>query len=217
MSFVSPPTDNLYKFIAITGLLLFLFCLYTVHESNKSLVMEGKAERFALHYTYTKDSLTYLSLENRHNRKDSVRKSLIAANRSDSNSIQEIADLTNEIIKLESEMIDSVKHYQLKAIDGMAKSQATLVAEAYGRDEQKKEMSLYTVLGTLGGCIWIYGFLLWYRTTQRYQDHIIWKDALSKDWTPEAKNPAFSDKILTRALIFTIAVVVAVLLLIVIL
>ena len=53
MNFISLPTVSLYKFMTITGLLLYLFCFYK-YESKAIEIEKTRAEE---NYTFTKDTL----------------------------------------------------------------------------------------------------------------------------------------------------------------
>lgn len=45
MDTLKPPTDNLYKFLAITGIVLVAFCLYTKRQARKDLLVRVEAFR----------------------------------------------------------------------------------------------------------------------------------------------------------------------------
>lgn len=164
MNIPNPPTDNLYKFISISGLLIFLVSFIFPRYLNKEYVLlygEIKGELRSMENEIE-------SLDNSIVSDDSIRAQipLLLLHPSLPNLFQKL--LSDELYKsknLRKEMRDLVKKWE--------------TSEAlYSEIENWRKIGYYGI-----GCgliLMIIGFALWYLRLQKYQDMILKNEALTK-------------------------------------
>ncbi|QNN24322.1 hypothetical protein HED60_19280 [Planctomycetales bacterium ZRK34] len=153
-----PPTDNLYKFIAIFGIVLVVSSVALYVTSRKTAV-EGQIEALRQIVDVT-EALREMVLEI---------ENTTALEESDKDDGQDVKvemsmKLTRNIIDVEMNLIESYWTKERFAISDFSRG------------------SLVAIFGfAIGIIVTFYGFCLWYLKTQRYQDSILRKQAESAD------------------------------------
>ena len=148
------PTDNLYKFISISGLVCFIF--FNFDMTKKTEALSSKVEVWRLENSV-------LTAQNKNLEKDIDRFSVTLANAKkngvDSDYVKEL-DQTWES-----------QHARLAEIN-ITKAKLDLTADLIreGLEEVKRIYMLYRFLGSLSFGLFTLGLFLWYRKTQRYLD-----------------------------------------------
>ncbi len=160
MNLPNLPTDNLYKFLAITGLILILISVIypemETHEIDRML-KETKTELNIL-----KREEEYLNLE---------RRLLLEDNQAQTNtrSIQKSEDINRRRLELERKLMEIEK----KRIQMFGQiDQITLLI-----NRLRLIFRFSTVGLILGIILTIAGFYFWYIKVQRYQDMMIKKES----------------------------------------
>ena len=147
------PTDNLYKFMALSGLILIIlsavFPLWLLHN-------------IGLEHIEIKKELDLLDIEERYLREEQeeAREGLKALP-------------PNKKIEARRSIDEKAKDYSKKLMQtkGNFEKMKYLVSEA-------KKLKIFSCIGAGVGAIVTYcGFLLWYRRLQKYQDQIIKSEA----------------------------------------
>jgi len=160
------PTDNLYKFIAISGLLLIFLStvlpLWLIHNMELELI-ETEEER---------DFISY-ELEILNNEIKLLEKQEEFLQALSSNTKRDLTKLNNketkDIGKAEQKTIDIRKELMKSKIK--SEKLSYLVSEI-------TKLKLVIFIGNFIGIMFTsYGFSLWYRRLQKYQDEIIKNEA----------------------------------------
>ena len=180
-SIPSIPTDNLYKFIAIFGLLIFLFSLYislTILPEKQSELTKMHSDIIRLNYDFQDDTLNFNFL----NRMTRIVKK--------SQELDSLYFLMNQysikLISINSEQINT------KANLGTINSNISSISKT----------SFW--LRHLGMTMMFIGFSLWFYNYQIYQDLLVRKEFNdeNKNWRIELRNKATSVGLLV-AFLFT--------------
>ncbi|NWE12783.1 hypothetical protein [Pseudomonas yamanorum] len=152
------PTDNLYKFFAIAGMLCFVFFFFDLNrrsdelESNIDKLTVQQAEFLA----------TLEGLEETADRTQKEIKGLIARKPS----VKELVDAQAKL-GVFKESIQS-KFFELKIVNAKLNANIDLVKGYY--DKLKRLMEFYKLLQNISLVISFVGVFLWYFKTQRYLD-----------------------------------------------
>lgn len=153
MDLPNPPTDNLYKFFAISGLIIIIFCLVVpvwYLKEAQSRIMELQTEIDIL-----KIELRYLEIEVKAETGNKTLENLTLA-------------------ELKPETREKYKQWDIKdaTIRGKIENEKWLVHFIEG-------LLLFTVVGVgIGIYIMRHRFLFWYDRLQIFQDVIIENEAL---------------------------------------
>lgn len=186
---LKPPTDNLYKFAAIFGLVLivvgFVFPPWVFYRSSleylKSLAGEDELnayKKFADERSRTLDARTQQArdeLDQIQKQRDSLQTNTITS--SETERLESaIRDAKKQLEILEDASQESTLNLELKT--AQAKQQRT-----FSTNESRNArflMYLGWSLAAIGGLFSIVGFGLWYWNVQRHLDYILQKEAKSK-------------------------------------
>lgn len=186
---LKPPTDNLYKFAAIFGLVLivvgFVFPPWVFYRSSleylKSLAGEDELnayKKFADERSRTLDARTQQArdeLDQIQKQRDSLQTNTITS--SETERLESaIRDAKKQLEILEDASQESTLNLELKT--AQAKQQRTFSAN----ESRNARILMYLgwSLAAIGGLFSIVGFGLWYLNVQRHLDHILQKEAKSK-------------------------------------
>jgi valyl-tRNA synthetase len=187
MNLITPPTDNLYKFIAITGLILILLSIILPFVKEEELSIKMQQDKTSGEVLKAKGK--YL-----HEQNERLQKSNEMLIESINKHIKQIDDLlklkkisSSEVLLQEvkdgtNELQNSLKKYD-ESINGI-QSQLESVIEQKGNTElllylakQLSTVKLISKIGiVLGLLLTIVGFWLWYTRLQVFQDKSIRKE-----------------------------------------
>ncbi len=177
------PTDNLYKFLAISGIVLFLVAVFypeyrrteirdeiTLYNSeiNKLSIEKSKAK---MKLDEIKNELDELEA-NIEIKKSTVNDSVISRVRVLSGK-KEIVDLSHKIDRLVYEWKDINREIELKSIEINTKSKLI--------DDKNSDVKVFddaaNILGPFSVLVMTLGFILWYEKTQKLQDKVLAEQA----------------------------------------
>lgn len=171
------PTDNLYKFLTTLGVAIFLFSFWTVSENTKLAITNTKvyslvSERLDSEYQELIEMIN--SLENDHN--DLLSQLEAAKKTSPTKEELEKLNMDREVVLRQLEQVKR----QFKVVLENLK----LVHEKQEAASASLENSQFTLaaykFGYFGGMVMaLAGFFLWYHKHQKYQDHIVKRQALN--------------------------------------
>jgi len=165
----NPPTDSLYKFCAIAGLVVVLISVYLPERMVEEF--ESKASVFILELRKAKVELEFQSKELDSLNKDltSLRQSLMQ--KQANKSVQEKSiERTNQAA---SAIRQTSKTVELKNAEIM-----TTEEEIKRLGERTRSAVRVGAIGwILGGILAVYGFTNWYRKIQVHQDALIKRQA----------------------------------------
>jgi len=157
MDILKIPTDNLYKFMAVSGLVLFLGCGYLAYLYQQNLDKE-----WILHEVRTRNleaSISRLSNEASFPTSASDITDLFST-------INNSPEKAREIFKKKDQALQDLKDKELqKTFEDNLKP----YLEKEAKDTQRLITSLWFI-AIVGGIISTVGFLLWYLFVQRYMD-----------------------------------------------
>lgn len=157
MDMLKIPTDNLYKFLAVTGLVLFLGCGYLAYLYQQNIDKE-----LMLHEVKIKNldaSISRLSKEASFPTSSSEIVSLF-------DTINNSPEKAREIFKKKDQALQDLKDEELQKI---FEDNLKPYIEREIKDVQKLTSALWFI-AIAGGIVSIIGFLLWYLFVQRYMD-----------------------------------------------
>ena len=156
---IQPPTDNLYKFIAIAGIVMFAGPWFIVLPEYRALQtrryeLDRQVAVLEEEVDYAKERIPRLEARIEQLLATDPRTpdvdELIALNR------KELEDLRTGVLAFYTKPVElRVTNEHLRALAG-----DTLILMWYGR-----------MATTIGAVLMVTGFSLWYRRLQRYQDH----------------------------------------------
>ena len=173
MNFPIPPTDSLYKFVALLGAIILVVSIVGPYLLSRD--MEAQIDQISL-----KDSTLNIAIDYTERRienlKEIIHNSILRQNgqyKPDPNKL-EIEYSPEEIKHLEEQIVELTKSSRMDA------AEVELMAE--------KNHRLFSELKTImlcafGAALWgvvmmFYGFRNWYYRIQRYQDRLLEADAL---------------------------------------
>ena len=200
---IKPPTDNLYKFLAMFGTIVFLvgfiFPPMMFYQSSLEFLKSlGGDKELAVHEEFAVQR----------KRSFEERKRQLAA---------EAADLQNRLARVKNDTTSSSDIEKLElAIKDVKKRAEALEDASYefnlnlklkaAQVEQQKTLSTNETrnsrfligigwgIGTFGLLIAICGFIMWYKNVQRFEDQILRKEA-AKPRTPPVSKDAQEKKV----------------------
>jgi len=179
--FPTIPTDNLYKFLAISGLVILLIC------SIYPALITARVSTSAAEVVATRKLLDYQA---------ETLKEEVARIESDLAQAKKAKLVTNE-------RLDALEERNERARAGLEDAKRRIidfekqakVALAEG-NALKAQMDLMMPATVIGGGLFGLGFFLWYVNVQRHADTIIRNQAKASEATPipaVVKSPATSD------------------------
>ena len=161
MNIPNLPTDNLYKFIALSGIVLIILSL--VLPNVEVTKLENKQEESSLAVPALQKQINDLNLSL------SILESDTATTSMNKLSKQDLTKLRERIIELAN------KTYDARAEFDQNKIKSDSVGSSINKLSQ--ELSFYSYLMNMGFVLMITGFILWYFRLQKYLDLIVKKEA----------------------------------------
>ncbi len=151
---LTPPTDNLYKFLAITGLVFTIFCVvyptsFLTPSNSTIALLNTDLRKLEADYEYLQQNITRQAL-NAQTTVDDIT--------SQPQTQQQLLEIEHTIIQLDELLKQEVR--QIKHLETIRK--------------------ILYYLSLLGGIITGSGFSLWYSKVQKYQDKLLEIDVASK-------------------------------------
>jgi len=177
------PTDNLYKFIAISGIMLFLVAVFypeyrRTEIRNEITLYNSEIKKLSIEESKAKIKLDEIKNEldeleaNINIKKSTVNDSVISRVRVLSGK-KEIVDLSHKIDRLIYEWKDINREIELKSIEINTKSQLI--------DDKNSDIKVLddaaNILGPFSMLVMTLGFILWYEKTQKLQDKVLAEQA----------------------------------------
>ncbi|MEK0337966.1 MAG: hypothetical protein QQN41_11090, partial [Nitrosopumilus sp.] len=176
------PTDNLYKFMALSGIMLMLLVfipVYRVHSlTTEAMEITGEIAVIGIEADYLKEKVSYLKDE-----KDELvaksKKLLIESEAIDSEKVQSEDNMSEHRELIEKGLAEIYQKGML--ILELTNEQEILLAESNNKNEiviykykiNDRMLLLARIIACGGIALAAYGFILWYRKLQRYQDRIV--------------------------------------------
>lgn len=197
--FLKPPTDNLYKFIALSGLLLLIVSLIAPGYALVNLEWRRLAAVRELNMTRAEieqSKAMRLEIDSAKSLVDAALKEAEAAGlesdlanreKTPSKKLKALKAAVEKISKANSNLSDAQKHLHEK-MDPYAKLAEDINMRTIDNEYQGEVLesvgqmeTLSEILGVIGGLIGtmvsIGGFALWYRKVQVFQDRILARGA----------------------------------------
>ena len=177
MQLLTPPTDNLYKFICISGLALLLYANYTNRQTRQDY-FEKSIEALA-------------SIDSADKLHSAATESIIR----ELKSIRTGAEM--EAFRLKERMhYDSNEHRYKLPRPALMNKLAKFEMDMAAYDEL---MALYPKLQYLGLALFVTGLFFWYTKVQKYQDKALAEEGGSKKqvskFTPVPTKRNFKDRL----------------------
>jgi len=176
----TPPTDNLYKFLAIGGLAIFFFSIVYLDVAFKQWATDSR-ETKRLEALYDEEKSSY-DIQNKHlsdaaDNQKKINDILLKNNETPAYLLgtEKYQNLVSEFLKQSHEhnkdLIDSANRLgHSRDMEYMENDDLTIV-----------KMACY-VGAIIGGFATAFGFDSWYRKVQVYQDYLLERDAKAKGY-----------------------------------
>ena len=188
MSIFTPPTDNLYKFVALSGIVLFLAGFLIPPVSFQETGMEylkqlRGSDELQVQERFVNQRLETLKLRERQatDERDKLQKRLVELN---------AASNSTEVEKLEGRIKEANREVQSIADASYELSLSLELKRAQVNFEdtvsfnRTRDSRVFLVGGWIVGLIGFFiapiGFVLWYKKLQRHQDLMCAKEAQDK-------------------------------------
>ena len=166
----TPPTDNLWKFVALTGIVVFCFAIYYPYHRYQELVLKKISSLISMNQCLIEGK--YLKQDNndfnttledlKRQLKDKIAQGKIPAE-----------NPFNKLDRPIKELKEKAKAIELKTAEIEIRKMET--------DALSKEIEYFLRWGRryqiTGIILAIFGFVMWYLKTQRYQDKILKQQA----------------------------------------
>jgi len=153
MDLISPPTDNMYKFICVSGLILIVFCLYMV-QSNISTRDE------AVQQIQEQQAVTRLELE------------FLNSDEAESDSTYRVKHLEVPD-EIKQEFIKRRRELKIK----IAKQEVLVTNNSRMVEYLERDFKTYTSFAITGIVYTLLGLYLWYTRSQKYIDQKLKREA----------------------------------------
>lgn len=173
------PTDNLYKFLAISGIILFLTALfypeYKTNEINSEIaIFNGEIKKLKIENEKSSNKLDQIKsqieiLDSRAKINGSIVTDTLINRTRILSGDADLVSLSERIDNLIVEWKNINREVDLKSIDINVKSE--LIDNK--RAELKSLNETANKLGPFSMIIITYAFFMWYNKTQKYQDRIL--------------------------------------------
>lgn len=168
------PTDNLYKFIALSGLFSFLFIMtlfgYTLHQVSSQIISSDRDLR-NLDAEMTNVESNIHSLEQQIEIIDAKSKKYINISEK-----KELIDELQILIDKKDRLSTQLKGVKTLQNDYIYKNK--LIVSYWDEVKSYKGLVVAILTSSLMWCIW--GFTMWYLKLQRHLDKIIFNEASKK-------------------------------------
>jgi hypothetical protein len=185
MNLPNLPTDNFYKFIALTGVFLFVISIFYPKYQQKILrdeieIYNGEISKLNLEKTKStekqnelKKRIALLDEKSNCNFQSIVNDSIIVKNKV-IDGPKELVQLSDEIDKLIDEYSQLNREFDLKAIE-ISTTRSLINHKENDLSELNKVTNVFAPVSIL---IALTGFLFWYEKTQKYQDKVLKEQAV---------------------------------------
>jgi hypothetical protein len=183
MSIIQPPTDSLYKFMAVSGLLILGFSMIwpelRLYELEKQVVeLAGETKVLKIESDDLKDDWEIINTDTIELK--ALMRRIEKAQSRDTKAEARASTLLEKRQRLREEHRKKVTLLQIKIEQSQTKFELQGLAET-----NIKRLSRVMYMGvTVGLILSFFGFILWYRKVQRWQDIAIRRAAV-----PEANHP----------------------------
>ncbi|QLG46033.1 hypothetical protein [Costertonia aggregata] len=146
MNIPSLPTDNLYKFIALFGLVIFSFSIYFSYQIEEKLWLEN--------YKYAP-------------KMQKLEREIYTIQNENILPHEVLKEMGHEELKNYEELLQKIKKESEKKV-----AEANDIESNYDNlvDTTERNLNFYLAVGLTGGLLMILGFVLWYLKYQRYID-----------------------------------------------
>lgn len=178
MSLFTPPTDNLYKFLALTGLVFIAVGLAIPAVFFRQTGMEYLAQLRGSQELEVQEEFTNQRLETlKHREQEAIGRRTILQKRLDglnstSNSAE--VDKLEGLVKEANREIESIADSSKELSLNLALKRAQVNSEETVSVNQRRDSRVLLGIGAiaflLGLLLSVLGFVLWYRRLQRFQD-----------------------------------------------
>lgn len=185
MNLPNLPTDNLYKFIALTGVILLIISIFYPEYQRKTLrdeieVYNGEVRKLSLEKTKSTEKqkelikrIAILDEKSNCNFQSIVNDSIIVRTQIIEGP-KELIELSKEIDKLIEEYTQLIRDFDLKSLEI-----STKLALINNKKNDLLEINEVTYFfGPFSLLIALIGFLLWYEKTQKFQDKVLKEQAV---------------------------------------
>lgn len=189
MSIFTPPTDNLYKFVALSGIVLFLagFLIPPVffQETGMEYLKQLRgSDELQVQERFVNQRLETLKLRERQaiDERDKLQRRLVELNAA-SNS-PEVEKLEGRIKEANRE-VQSIADASYELSLSLELKRAQVNSEDTVSFNRRRDSRVFLVGGWIVGFIGFFifapiGFVLWYKKLQRHQDLVCAKEAQDK-------------------------------------
>jgi len=195
MKFPEIPTDNLYKFMAISGITIVIISLlpfYHVHVATIDTIrLGGEIQKLDEQAIWITEDVEKLKEETDKLKKEVDKKlghisfkeieEVVRAQKPDSEmtkeQVEKVEDELNKIELKASEITNAIRKHKTLSIELKMK----LNEQTYLNRVMRIESILFLIGALVGFLLSLTGFMLWYRKVQILQDRIIQKKAKYKE------------------------------------
>ena len=185
-SLFTPPTDNLYKFMALSGIVLvvafFIPLVFFRQTAMEYLAQVRGSKELEVQEKFVNQRLETLKLRQQHliDTKNKLQKRLEGVNSASNSETDKLEGLLKET-NSEIESIEDASH-ELSL--NLALKRAQVDSEETVNFNERRDSRVLIVVGViwvvLGLALSFAGFWLWYKKLQRYQDRVAKKEAEDK-------------------------------------
>ena len=197
MSLFTPPTDNLYKFLAVSGVVLVIAGFYFPPVFFRQTGMEyleqlRGSKELEVREEFAKERLDTLTLREQQtlDEKNKLQKRLDGLKSpSNSTEINKLEDQVKEDNREIQSIADSA--YELRLNLALRRAQINY-EETVGVNQRRISrlvLLIGWVMGLVGAATAIIGFRRWYRRLQMFQDRLVSKQSEAKLATDAANEP----------------------------
>ena len=186
---VTPPTDNLYKFMAVGGIVMvvacFIFPLLWFRESGMEYLAQLRAtNELKVHEDFARERRRTLDLRKQSaiNEKNEFQKRLNSA--SNSAAVEKLEGQIKETNRAIESIEDSSQELNLNLALKKAQIENEETVSINRRRDSRLAVWLGVGLALFGAVLSFFGFLGWYNRLQKYQDRLTKKEAEEKLGTP---------------------------------
>jgi hypothetical protein len=194
MSIFTPPTDNLYKFMALSGIVLmvaFIVPLAFFHQTGMEYLAQLRGSKeLQVHEEFTNQRLETLKLREQQaiDRKKKLQKRLEGMNAgSNSTEVDKLEGLIREANREIESIADSSHDLSLNLALKRAQVNSEETVSFNRRRDSRVAIQVGAIAVLLGFVASLVGFWLWYKKLQRFQDRVVAKEAEDK-LAPAAAN-----------------------------
>jgi hypothetical protein len=187
MSIFTPPTDNLYKFMALSGIVLmvaFIVPLAFFHQTGMEYLAQLRGSKeLQVHEEITNQPLETLNLREQQaiDRKKKHQKRLEAMNAgSNSTEVDKLEGLIREANREIESIADSSHDLSLNLALKRAQVNSEETVSFNRRRDSRVAIQVGAIAVLLGFVASLVGFWLWYKKLQRFQDRVVAKEAEDK-------------------------------------